>query len=259
MDAEIEDNWDFYFARIDDESASVLLNFGYRPEAPLASAPHLLWIWLSMDEPDQHGMGTKESADQMVKVEEALTDHLARTLSARHVSRIRGEGCWQLYYYAPSPDGFDEQVRAALVALPAQEFNTGTKHDPEWSYYLEFLWPDEERRTWMRDRHLCDRLEEKGDVLTIPRPVDHMLYFPTRKARRKFEKAIDPLGFEVLGRGREKKSGDEALPFSLNIVREDTVDLESIHSVVMELKKSAEAVGGDYDGWGCVVTTKSEA
>jgi hypothetical protein len=94
------------------------------------------------------------------------------------------------------------------------------------------------------------RLEEQGDSLTKPRPVDHNLYFPTAEARAAFLGQVAPLGFSVAG---QRDHAQRELPFQLELVHTSAVELATIHAVVIDLAERAEALDGEYDGWGCVV------
>jgi hypothetical protein len=257
-DGQQEESWDFYPARIDDKEAFVTLDLAYRKQAPLADAPHLLWVNIEMPAPGPSGVGTRETAQRLTGVEARLGAHLEQTLSARFVARIRGKGLWQLRLYAPGPEGLEAAIRSVLDAEQDLAFTSGHDADPEWAYYLDFLCPDPERTRWMQDRRVVEQLEVAGDTLTARRPVDHWLDFPTEDARSTFEASIAELGFVV--RARNKQEGPKrGRPFGLRVQRTDPVALEQIHRVVMQLQKAAEDVDGRYDGWGCPVVKQDAA
>jgi hypothetical protein len=58
--------------------------------------------------------------------------------------------------------------------------------DSAWSAYLEFLYPNEETREWMRNVKVADGLQKAGDKLTEARRVDHRAYFATAADREDF-------------------------------------------------------------------------
>ncbi len=248
----IQEQWEFYPARIDGQDATMMIDLGYRSVAPLADTPVLLWVNVTMPDPGEGGQGSPATAKQLGALEDSLTADLHKALGARLVARIRGKGKWQMRFYAPWGAKFEATVRAAIQKISDLTFDTGSDPDPEWLYYLDFLCPDEERSQWIKDRRVMNQLKKSGDVLTTPRPVDHWLYFKTAAGREKFEASIAELGFRV--RARDKVAeGTPARPFSLNVERTDKVDLESIHRVVVRLMEAARAVDGAYDGWGCEV------
>jgi hypothetical protein len=117
--------------------------------------------------------------------------------------------------------------------------------DAAWSSYDEFLLPDRERRQWMQDRRIVETLESHGDELA-PRRVDHWAYFPAAPARDAFVADARRDGFAL-----ERASDDagEELGFGAQVFRDDSVELDDVHEVVMTLFELAERHGGDYDGW----------
>lgn len=253
----IQEQWESYPARIDDQDAYVLVDLGYRSVAPLGDAPQLLWVNIAMPDPGTAGLGSPATAKQLGAVEDALTAHLDETLGARLVARIRGKGKWQMRFYAPTADQFEQAVRTTLRDHGALTFDVGSDADPEWRYFLDFLCPDEERSQWIKDRRLVDHLKKNEDVLTTPRPVDHWLYFKDAAGREAFVASIAELGFRARTWGKVTE-GTPARPFSLNVERTDKVDLESIHRVVVRLMEAAQPTNGAYDGWGCAIVRSED-
>lgn len=252
--ATIEERWDFYFARINDAPASVLVNMALRAQAPLQAEPTLLYVLLDMKQPDEHRMGTPDEVKRMQRVEQDVTDALRSKMRARNVARIRGEGLWQLYYYAPNEKDLQAHVKKALTRHGGQTFQSGSKPDPQWKYYTGFLYPNAERLRWIKDRRIVDRLQEAGDVLVTPRAVEHFVYFPDEAKRKAFEAVILPKRFVINERVAVQ---DDKLPFLLRFHREDKVELEHIHAVAEFLRKAAAKLEGSYDGWvSAVVTTR---
>ena len=250
----IEDRWDFYFARINDADASVLLNMALKPHAPIATQPRLVWVLLDMKTPDRHRMGTPDEVARLMKVERAVTERLETAMGARNVARIRGEGLWQLYYYAPSDKGLQEHVKRALSRHSGQTFEAGSKPDPKWSYFTGFLWPSPERLRWIKDRRVVDRLQTSGDLLTVPRDVAHWAYFPDAAKRTDFETKIAAKKFVV---DERVELLDDKNPLLVRFHRSDRVELAHIHTVTEFLRKAATEAGGEYDGWETpVVKTK---
>ena len=41
----MSDQWDFYFARVNDAESSLFVDLGIRKDVPVASRPWLLWVW----------------------------------------------------------------------------------------------------------------------------------------------------------------------------------------------------------------------
>ena len=236
-----ESDWDFYACRIDEYAASIVLDLRFDGREPPPGATTLYRVRLPMREPDDHGMGTAAEATAM----NAFEAEVARRAEAGeliYVGRIRSRADWELVFYgAPERNAAIQSIRDAFVD---RRTYLDVRPDPDWGYYREFLMPDAERRRWMADRRLVEVLVREGDALATPRRVDHWAHFATADARDQFVRAATELGFE-LQRSAEV-SGDK-LPFGAQIHRVDTVELDDIHEVVMQLVELA--ADGEYRGW----------
>lgn len=241
-----DDDWDFYPCLVDDRPASIFLNLRYERARPQSSINTLYWLRIQMSDAAEHGMGNGPEAEALYPCEDALTASAA-DLGLVFVGRLRNGGNWQITFYGPEGHigALNELAREA--ELGGRSFETGSKPDPEWNYYREFLMPNAERRQWMQDRNLVDVLEEHGDVHSIPRRIDHWAYFRTPDARQAFVQDLIPEGFAL------EATSDDAKAFGAQVFRTDTVELDRIHEVVMKLFKLADQHGGNYDGWECPV------
>lgn len=190
----------------------------------------------------EHGMGSSTEAEAIFPVEDALTDSAA-DFGLVFVGRLRNSGNWQITFYGPPGQSDALLAHARDTNLAGRRLETGSKPDPDWAYYREFLMPNAERRQWMQDRQVVDALEEHGDVHSIPRRIDHWVWFRSPAARQDFVEAAVRDGFAV------ETTTDEPEAYGAQIFRTDTVELDHIHDVVMKLFKLAEENDGDYDGW----------
>lgn len=243
---EIRDAWEFYLCPIDDAPASLFLNFGFEPHAPLANADTLYVVRIALHDPDEHGMGSAAEAELLRSIEDRITEG-AQATGLYYVGRIRSGGVWQLTFYGRT--GWIDALRpthTTLELLAGRHVDVRTMPDPDWGYYREFLLPDAERRQWIADRHVVDALHERGDVLTLARPVRHWAFFPTPGARASFVAAAAREGFVA---AEQVDTADGARGFGAQLERVDAVDLDHIHDVAMGLLELARVHGGDYDGW----------
>jgi hypothetical protein len=245
---EVADEWDFYPCRVDDEPASIFLNLWFRERAPIAGLDTLYWVRIAMRDRGDHGMGSGAEAEVLYPIEDQLVAR-AREHGLVNVGRVRNDGTWQLMLYGPAGRlaALTALANDTRAALDGREVKTGEKRDPEWEVYTEFILPDAERWQWMMDRRVVAVLADNGDVAELPRRVDHWLYFPTARSRDAFVAAAAEDGF-----AREDSSDDGRYPsgtFGARIYRDDPVELEHIHDVVMQLHDLADEHEGTYDGW----------
>jgi hypothetical protein len=117
--------------------------------------------------------------------------------------------------------------------------------DDRWSYYRDFLYPSHDRLQWIQNRRVVEALSRRGDPLSIERRVDHVVYFDDELGRATFSKEVTALGFDI-SEGRPPGDGGK---YGLSVHRLDSVELEHIHDVTLQLTRLARQHGGSYDGW----------
>jgi len=129
---------------------------------------------------------------------------------------------------------------------PDYKFYLNIKEDKNWSYYRDFLYPNEETLNYMGDQSVVMNLQEAGDPLTRERRVDHWLYFSTEADMKKCKEELIKEDYTIESSGINK---DTTLPFELQIWRIDKVDINSIYPITSELRGLAKKYNGEHDGW----------
>jgi len=238
-EVKINDEWEFYPCRVDDEPASILINLRFRYEDPSEANDHVHHAFFQMSDPGPHGLGTEAEMRRFTQVEDAVFDR-AEQAGAQPVGRLRTQGVWQLSVYGPK----DLPLAAWITELTGSpDVEVQTHADPEANYLNDFLMPDDERLRWIMDRRVCDLLRERGDDAALPRPVDHFIEYETTAPPALVE-AIRALGFDVTDNGG-----------SLECSKVHDVQLDTVHEIAMSLSTLADEHEAAYDGWGCTVTS----
>lgn len=237
------DEYDFYPCLVDDAPASIYLNLRFERRAP-AAADTRYSVTIDMIDAGPHGVGSADEAAVLNAAEEALIERFT-PLGLIYVGRVRNRGTWESTFYGAG-DHIDALRELARERVGTRRVDAESERDPRWSYYHEFLLPDDERRQWMDDRRLVQVLQEAGDVLTVPRRVDHWACFANAPARDAFVEAIAREGFTV---ATATHLPDAPLPFAAQVFRTDPIVLDHIHDVAMTVMDAAEAEDGSYDGW----------
>ncbi len=246
---EIPNEWEFYPCVVDDEPASILLNMWYRGNYEGLAFETLYYGRIDMLDPDDHGMGSKNEAEVLFRIEDVITGVLAQ-IGLVNVGRLRTDRGWQLSFYGD--EGLEPQLdRAFSDALSERSYAIGAQPDPEWSYYHEFLYPDRERLQWITNRHQVQTMLEHGDDVEAERPIDHLICFNTPESRDQFALSLESNGFSNYS--KKEHSGEPGDPYMVEVMRADAAELGHIHDVVMDLAILAEKFGGDYDGWGAPI------
>lgn len=244
----MSDTWDFYFANVNDDFASLFVDLGQAEVAPDASRPWLLWAWVYMQSPSETGMVTDEEAPQMNAIEMALMEAVEDATAGELVGRIMTAGRQEFYFYAPTSVGFEPAVERTMKQFAGYNFISGVENDAEWNHYLRVLYPSPHDVQRIKNRHVVQVLADHGDQLEKPRIVSHWAYFPSEEARGEFVAKVRERKYVVTSEHQIDAPGNQR-PYCARLERIDPVDWTSINEVTIELLDLAEASGGEYDGW----------
>jgi regulator of RNase E activity RraB len=243
------DDWDFYALQVDGEAASIFVDLGIQPHAPLSSHQYMAYIRLRMNQPRPDGLSSKEEFDSLIDIEKAIEANLCSD-EVGYVGRNTSGGCRDFYFYAVNPTDWQIRVERTLVPFTKYEYETGSREDSEWSTYFNFLLPGELDRQRIENRRVCEALERHGDKLTVEREIDHWCYFQSADAVDAYVVEVSTMGFQV----RNRPVSDEGtLRFGAQIWRLDTPSYSNIDEVTLPLFEAASRHGGQYDGWECPV------
>lgn len=177
----------------------------------------------------------------------------AGTCSAVMVGRATGNGRREFHFYAPEAPPLLETLRKEVARFKDHQYDLAHDHDPEWNTYRQLCATPREQRE-SSDRAVVEQLAQHGDRAELPRKVDHFADFPSAEARAAFQQTVIAQGF-VAEEANETRSDDGSMRWDLHVTRVDAVELSHIVPITEWLEATAQHYGGDYDGWGCPVTT----
>jgi Family of unknown function (DUF695)/Regulator of ribonuclease activity B len=248
----LSQDWDFYFARINDAISSIFLDLGVRGDAPVEKRPWLLWMWIHLRSPKPDGMSSPEEAAQLHAMGEALDSTLSATCGAQLIGRVTGNGRREFYFYAAEPGELSAAVASVMRNFADYHHESGSTFQPDWDQYFA-LYPSEDNLERMHNRRLLETLAADGDVHELPRKVEHWFAFPDEAGRMACRETLVAIEFAV----EEENQGDEEVEepsFALVVSREDSVDSHTINGITIELARLAREHDGRYDGWQCAAT-----
>lgn len=240
--------WEFFYCAIEGAPASVFVDTSLYDTAPDTDRPHRVIVTAFLQEPTEQGMTTDEEAERLWKIEERLVGLLAETAGAVFAGRITADGERAFYFYVSNSGPVPEKAEHAFDQVPGYDFHVDIDDDPEWSDYIDTLYPAPIDWQQIFDRQLVEQLIEAGDPLTPPREVAHYLYFNAQEGREQFTEIVEPLGFQIADTTEQP---EEDHPYALRITRHDPVVMDHIHNVTRDLLAHAAPLGGIYDGWEC--------
>jgi Regulator of ribonuclease activity B/Family of unknown function (DUF695) len=237
----MEQDWVTYPIDGEDGTRLVGINLALAKVAPDALRSLNILIFIPFKQPGDDGLGDSGERERIGKMEDALSEKIEGALGAVHFVSVRGGGGVSFGAYA-KPGQAMSLENAAREAFAGYTIEFHSDSDAEWEAYWDLL-PDNDTLREIADLHLVHFLEDQGDTLTTPRPVDHFAIFPERREAEHYAKMASRHEFET----RVDESDDGSV--TVVATREDPVDFESIHEVTSVLSNLAEEAGGEYDGW----------
>ena len=151
------------------------------------------------------------------------------------------------YFYLKSDNDIEKQLEEFYKSkYPNNKYYINLKEDKNWSYYRDFLYPNDDTLNYISDQKVVDQLIKSGDNLEKERRIDHWIYFSNKKNMELFKTEVTKSNFKIEFSGINDQTD---LPFEIRIWRVDKVDIESIHPITNNLRKLAIKYNGDYDGW----------
>ena len=240
----MSDDWDVYFTHVDGKPASMLLDLGLGPDAPIPGMSVMCYVTLEFRDPDENGMSKRSEYERLLAIEDALVPALTHD-TCMFVGRCTTGGQRDFFFYMDNAKGVEEKVESVMAAFEEYAWDMGLVEEPGWDTYLEFLYPDEQGMDTIWNNRVRRQLQENGDDMSVPRQIDHWLYFPSEQDRQAFKTEAEAEKFTVTLLDPEADK-----PFGVLVQRDDAPD--DIDDVTWPLRELAGAHGGIYDGWGCM-------
>lgn len=242
------ENWEAYLCQIEDKPASIVVNLGLREEAPIEGLEELVWIRVALLDARPDGLWSDEESETLGEIEDALILAVEEAEGAIiYAGRTTCDGSRDFFFYASDGMSAESRLSAAMVPFPSYEFEIGTKSEPEWTAYLEFLYPSTRDFQLISNEQLTRLLLSHGDDPTIVREVSHWAYFETPEDRAQFLAEVLSQGFTAEDQNDEDET--QIRPYKLTFAREDPVDLATMNRVTLDLFDLAQTCNGEYDGW----------
>ncbi len=244
----MSDDWEFYPLLVDNKPASIFFDWGIRGSVPLPEYDFSGYLRVKMKIPREDGLSSQDEFDQLINLEDCVCKAVADDNLSIFVGRNTSDGNRDFYFYTKDAETFSAAAKAAMANFPEYNYRAGTRKDPEWRTYLDFLFPRARDKQRIINRKLCDQLEKNGDTLTLSRQIDHLVYFDQEEAAREFIAEIQTIGFTL---SRFEAPNDREPRCAVEFSRADKPS--DIDQVVLSIYDTAIARKGDYDGWGCNV------
>jgi uncharacterized protein (TIGR01619 family) len=242
-----KEDWDFYFSNVDDKPGSFYLDLGLNKIAPVDNMPHFFYVFLKMNNPREDGLSSNAEYETLIHIEDTLVKSLKDKHDIIYAGRLTSNGTRDLYFYTSDTLLIDKTISESLVQFPNYEYDFEIKDNKDWSYYLNFIYPNPRQLQKILNRRVVETLEKNGDKLIRPREVNHWIYFKTTEGREKYIEKVKEKGFKV--DDIDNTDSDKGFKYKLIISRVDNVGHGDVDDYVLYLWELANELEGDYDGW----------
>lgn len=230
--AAVREAWDFFEGWCEGKPARIDVDMRLAEDVPDEARPYLLRVRVPIAHAEPSFL-------------DAIVADVRSRFEAAAIARVTTDDFVELVLHGTRHEGLKEAVQK-IATERGHRAQVRAVLDSPWLHVRDSILPNQWQYQWMQDRRVVEAMQQGGDRVEVPRPIDHTVYFRSVEAREQFTRAVAALGFEA----DAATDGDGHLRFGLIVRRRDPVSLDHIHAVVCELIEAAEEVGGQYDGWG---------
>ncbi|HMQ80165.1 MAG TPA: DUF695 domain-containing protein [Ignavibacteria bacterium] len=247
MTTEYKPSWDFYFTELEGSPASMYLDLGLDKIAPIPEKDHLLTIILTMNDPQENGFSSKEESEMLFAIEDKITEAVTEPFGAIFAGRETCDGARIFYYYSAENKEIKKAVKKVMKEFSDYEYETYFEADEKWEEYFEHLYPAGYEMHTILNRRVVEGLRSKGDLLSVPREVDHYVYFRTEETKNSFIAEAKKLKYKVTSEWTDKEGKE--YPLSVRLTKNDPVTYNDVLDYTSVLYDLAQQFDGNYDGW----------
>ena len=244
----ISESWESYIATYDENKpGSTTVRMDLLDRTPIPNFNYVLVTGLTYESEREDGFPQGDTFELLHKV----GDELIEILKTNGDNLLVGSFMYNFqrleYFYLKSDNDIEKQLEEFYKSkYPNNKYYINLKEDKNWSYYRDFLYPNDDTLNYISDQKVVDQLIKSGDNLEKERRIDHWIYFSNKKNMELFKTEVTKSNFKIEFSGINDQTD---LPFEIRIWRVDKVDIESIHPITNNLRKLAIKYNGDYDGW----------
>jgi hypothetical protein len=239
----MSDKWLFYPCQMGEYRGSIFFDHGIRKTIDQIAPPQLLKVRAALKSPGPDGLSSKDEFQPLCALEDGL-QALADTHGGIYVGRVTAAG--HRYFHL-----FTSDTRASWSARL-------TDLSQQHGYPLRFVVKPDERRDgyWLNlfpsgddwqvisDIRILEALKQEGDNGTASRRVGHWAYFPSPGSAEQFSQWAQGRGYSL-----DDVCATDSGKFRVRFFHSGRCLLSDITSHTVALRRKANQLGGQYDGW----------
>ncbi len=199
----------------------------------------LLSVFIKFDTSDE----MQEGFEEYLETKESLIIALEHSKKAKYVGNRMVDGWSELYFYTDDSKGVDRLVSNILTSSN-YAYESHIVRDLKWDFHHKNLKPNRLELAHIQSDKIIYLLEEEGDDLELPRPVEYYVSFDTPTQKERFLESLNEKQFIF----KDEISSDE-FENGIALTREHTVTQNGVREVVEELFTILKEENGYYKGW----------
>ena len=244
----MSDDWGHYFADMGGKPASIAFDDGISAEIGALRHPNSLKLKIELRETVENGLPTELESDRLIALDDAI-EAAVTSGGGVYLGRVTNKGVRWVMTLAPSETNDLEVELKRLATEAGYEMKIIIEPDPKKLIYWEDLYPTEDDRRVMGDMGVLRALEDKGDIASKKRPIDHWTYFDREAAARDFARWLEKKRYTDV-RVEKQKDGFFSKPrWCVRSVHLGAMLLNDISHHTLAHARQAKKLGGKYDGW----------
>lgn len=249
-----EERWENYVKQLDKGIGGFTVRMDLADYAPIAGFSNLLKVTNYYTDKREDGFPSETAFDALSKITLDLLLSMNGKVSFVYAGSTTYDGASTEYIYVEETDDLKMMVEQFYTEnFPKKKHDISITEDIIWKAYKNELYPSEQIVNYMNDKKVIKNLVDNGDDITVPRRIDHWLFFKTEEDMNAFGDRIQEYQFYVES---IEDFNSKEWPIQLIIFREDEVSLENISEITNALRNLAAEHKGIYDGWGTNVIDK---
>jgi hypothetical protein len=227
-----------FFQRVEDGSLvniEIDLNaFGYS-----SNNPWLFSVFIKFDGADAQ----MEGYEEFLETKEALIIALENEDKVKYVGTRIVDGWSEIYFYSQESKSLESTV-SKILQPSNYVFESSVVRDTKWDFHHKNLIPSELEQCNIESEKIIFMLEEEGDTLETPRPVEHYLSFELPTQKNRFINTLDLEGYTL-----KDEISSEEFENGIALVKEHEVTSQRVQEEVALVFEAVKKCQGYYEGW----------
>lgn len=246
--------WIVYSVKIDDFNSVVRLDLNAKSNY-YNQYPVCLYLKLNVLHTNENGFPIPEELQRLQNIEGSISEKINK-LGIIPVVITSTEKKREIIIFTSKED-MNKLIEIvnniiAETEISGENYEFSVPGEDDWAWY-NFIYPDKLTIQIFQTEQLISYRKSMGDIVEIPRPVDHVAYFKSEKDRAEFLESVLKEGFK-LSNNLNSVSG----VFGVEFQRADKTSEEEMKKIVRQLYYLADHHQGEYDSWGAVIEIENK-